>query len=327
MSKKLNPSPVSLIQSGMHKSWRNTFLLVFATVIIFCFPGCATEPVETNLLIPVDYSNIPSNMILTDFHTDRIEIKIRAHPRLIELINKKNTRYTVDLYTDLEFDPAGDSDSIETGTYLIPVEKKRIPMNPAIRILDINPSYLNVQLEKTEKKVFRVTVPYIGNPPTGYIALEAAANPATVELSGTLDQINAIRQLKTKPIDLSNAKEDFKKEIPLDLNNPKLISASTPIIVVSVPIQQQLVTKHITQIPIKLINCPYKTSLEPSDISITIKGPFETLGNRLILDQIHSFIDLKGLLPGIYVRHAHINIPVDLIMTNASPQVFTITIE
>lgn len=311
----------------MRKSWQTTLLLFLFTCITFCFPGCTTEPIETDLLIPIDYANIPEDMILTDFHTDTIEIKIKAHPKLIELINTKNTRYTVDLYTDLEFDPVGDSDSIETGTYLIPVEEERIPMNPAIRIVNVNPSYLNVQLEKKEKKTFRVTVPYVGSPSTGYIALEAAAMPATVELTGTLDQINAIQQLKTKPIDLSNAKEDFKKEIPLDLNNPKLISASDPIIVVTVPIQQQLVTKKMTDIPVRLMNSHYEASLEPPGITITIKGPFETLGNKMILDQIYSFIDLHGLEPGIYVRNAIINIPVNLVMTDAAPQVFTIKIE
>lgn len=311
----------------MRKSFQKTVLFLFFIFITFFFTGCTAEPVETDLLIPVDYSNIPDNMILTDFRTDKIEIKIKARPKLIEQINKKNTRYTVDLYTDLEFDPAGDSDSIETGTYLIPVEGKRIPMNPSIKILNINPSYLNIQLEKKEKKTFQVTVPYVGSPPTGYIALEAAAEPATVELTGTLDQINAIGQLKTKPIDLSNAREDFKKEIPLDLNHPKLISSSDPIIVVTVPIQQQLVTKKITDIPVRMMNSPYITSLEPPSISITIKGPFETLGNKMILDQIYSFIDLNGLAPGIYVRHAYINIPVNLVMTEAVPQVFTIKIE
>jgi hypothetical protein len=38
-------------------------------------------------------------------------------------------------------------------------------------------------------------------------------------------------------------------------------------------------------------------------------------------------MDLEGLQPGVYARHAYIHIPVDLIMTNASPQVFTVKIE
>ena len=312
----------------MHKFKRYcNILILLLFLILFCLPGCTTEPVETDLLLPVDFSNIPENLILTSFHTDKIEIRIQAHPNLIELINKKNLHYPVDLYTDLEFDPAGNSDSIEPGSYVFPVEEKRIPMDRGIKILSINPSYLSVQLEKKVSKTFKVTVPYIGTPATGHIALDAATEPASVELTGAASLIQSIKELKTKPIDLTNASEDFKKKMPLDLENPSIISSSDPIIIVSVPIQQQLVSKTIENIPIQIWNSTLKVNIEPSKITIQIKGPFETLNNKEITDQIYSFIDLKGLAPGVYARHAYINIPWDLIMTNAVPQVFTIKIE
>ena len=187
-------------------------LILLLFLILFCLPGCTTEPVETDLLLPVDFSNIPENLILTSFHTDKIEIRIQAHPNLIELINKKNLHYPVDLYTDLEFDPAGDSDSIEPGSYLFPVEEKRIPMDRGIKILSINPSYLSVQLEKKVSKTFKITVPYIGTPAKGHIALDAATEPASVKLTGAASLIQSIKELKTKPIDLANASEDFKKK-------------------------------------------------------------------------------------------------------------------
>lgn len=300
------------------------FLLVF---IVFGLSSCTTEPVETDLLLPVNFSNVPENMVLTSFHTDKIEIRIQAHPNLIELINKKNIHYPVDLYTDLEFDPAGDSDSIEPGSYLFPVEEKRIPMDRGIKILSIKPSYLSVQLEKKIKKTFKITVPYIGTPAKGHIALDAATEPASVELIGAASLIQSIKELKTKPIDITNANESFKKKIPLDLENPSIISSSDPIIIVRVPIQQQRISKTIENIPIQVWNSTLKVNIEPSKINIRIKGPFETLNNKEITDQIYSFIDLKGLGPGVYARHAYINIPWDLIMSDAVPQVFTIKIE
>jgi hypothetical protein len=45
------------------------------------------------------------------------------------------------------------------------------------------------------------------------------------------------------------------------------------------------------------------------------------------LNQIYAFIDLGDLKSGVYARHAYVNIPVDLIMTEAVPQVFTVKIE
>jgi YbbR-like protein len=328
MLKKSNPLLVSSIRSGMHKLrfYSNTLILL-SFFIFFNFPGCTTEPVETDLLLPVDFSNIPDNMVLTNFNTDKIEIKILADPKLMERINNENTRYTVDLYTDLEFDPAGDSVSIEPGAYFIPVEEKRIPMDRTIKILSITPPYLSVQLERKVSKTFKITVPYIGTPAKGHIVLAAATEPASVELIGATSLIQSIKELKTKPIDLANASESFKKKIPLDLENPSIISSSDPIIIVSVPIKQQLVSRAIENIPIQIWNSTSKVTIEPSKITIQVKGPFDTLSNKEITDQIYSFIDLKGLAPGVYARHAYINIPGDLIMTDADPQVFTVKIE
>ncbi len=294
---------------------------------LFFLCACNSQPVETDLLIPVDFSNVPDNLVLTSFHTDKIEIKIQAEPELLDKINRENTRYSVDLYTDLEFDPAGDSDSIEPGVYLIPVEKSRIPMDPAIKILSINPPYLSVSLEKKLTKRFQVNVPYTGKPAKGYIALDAAALPASVELTGPASVIENIRELKTKPVDITNAHENFKKELPLDLPGSSIKASPDHIIAVTIPIQQKLLEKAMENIPVQVWGSTRRVTIEPDCISIRIKGPFEIANNKKITDKIYSFIDLKGLGPGVYARHAYINIPAGLVMTDASPRVFTVKIE
>ena len=310
------------------KNLRNTIFSFFLLFLFSCtIFSCTIEPVETDILLPVDFSNIPEDMVLTYHHTDKIEIRIQANPRLIEMINKETILYPADLYTDLAFDPAGDLNSIEPGSYVLPVDKTRIPMDPAIKILDITPSYLSVRLENKITKTFKITVPYMGKPAKGHLALEPACEPATVELTGAESLLNDITQLKTKPIDITGAGEDFKKKVPLDLENPLLYSSSNTMFLVTIPIQQQMVTKTIVDLPIQIWNTSSNVKIEPPVITIKIKGPFDTLGNKSILDEIYAFMDLKDLKTGVYARQAYINIPVDLIMTGADPQVFTVKIE
>lgn len=299
-------------------------LLLF--VSLFLMGGCNTEPVETDLLFPVDFSNVPENMVLTEFHTDNIEIRIRAAPRLMERLNTETLRYPVDLYTDLAFDPAGDFDSIEPGEYLIPVYKKRIPMNPAIKILAVKPAYVSVRLEKKVRKFFQIKVPYTGTPAQGYTALDAVADPPGVELMGPESVIESISELQTKPIDLANVNEGFKKKIPLDLEDPSVVFFPDQVVTVTVLVEQQLVSKTIENIPVLAWNTAFPVKIEPAGITVSIKGPFEKLSKKEVLGRIYSYVDLKDMKPGIYVRHAYINMPVDLIMTDASPQVFTIKI-
>lgn len=311
---------MSLMPLGMHR-------LKIITVLLGCLLlSCTSEPVQTDLLLPVDFSNVPASMMLTNFHTDKIEVKIEAPVHLIEQIHGENIGYAVDLYTDLEFDPAGASDSIEPGAYLIPVEKRRIPIHPDISIVSIRPSYLSVQLEKKLEKTFTIRVPYEGKPAKGYIALAPIVKPSSVTLSGAASFILSMKELHTTPIDLAGIKKTFKKELPLDLDTPLLVSSGRRTIFVEVPIHHKLVSKTIEKIPVQLYNCPYTATIEPSTITIEVKGPFETLGNKDMMDQIYSFVDIGDLKPGVYARHVMINVPVDLMMTRALPQIFTITV-
>lgn len=303
------------------------WLFVYFFLMAFSFTGCAADVVETDLLLPVDFANIPDNMILAGFHTDKIEIKIQAPQQLIEEIQAKSPRYPVDLYTDLAFDPAGDSVSIEPGEYLLPVEQARISLQPGIKILSFNPSYLSVTLEKKIRKSFKIIVPYTGQPAQGHRVLDAATEPSSIELIGSFSVIQAINELKTKPIDLTDARESFKKNIPLDLENTSVFSESGLIVTVSVPIQEVLAIKTIEDLSIQIRNTNLKGSIEPPQITIRVKGPFETLNNREIMDQIQAFIDLKDLQPGVYARHIYIDVPVGLLMAEAIPQVFTVKIE
>ncbi|HCY88143.1 MAG TPA: hypothetical protein DHV36_23605 [Desulfobacteraceae bacterium] len=302
-------------------------ICLLAPAFFLFHTGCTVEPVESDFLLPVDFANVPDDMVLTNFHTDKIEIRIKGDPRKIEHLSGENILYSADLYTDLEFDPAGDSDSIEPGHYLLPVDRTRIPLDPSITVLDISPSYLSVRLEKKITRTFKVTVPYTGKPAKGHLALAPACDPPTVELTGAQTLIEKIDTLQTKPVDITGASEGFKKEVPLDLENPLLFSSGQAMFIVTVPIQSQTGKRTLADLPIRLTNSPKKVSIKPETITVEIKGPVDALSSKAITDEIYAFMDLKGLTPGVHARHAYINIPVDLVMTNADPQVFTVKIE
>jgi hypothetical protein len=310
---------------GHHKTRFSSFL----SILLLALLSCAPDPVETHLLLPVEFTNVPRGMIVTQFRTDKIEIHIQADPRLIQKLSEKPIHYPADLYTDLDIDPAGTpaSMSIGPGYYLLPVDKRRIPMDPSITILEISPSYLGVRLEKKITREFKVEVPCSGAPPEGLIALAPAPDPPSVILTGAESLIDDIQTVKTRPVDLTQARESFKKEVPLDLETPRYVTTETPIIVVSVRIQEEQVEKTIQDLPIQILNCPYAARIEPEVMTIAVKGPYSIIHNRETLDGIYAFLDLADVAPGVYARHTYINIPVGLTMTRSDPRVFTVTIE
>lgn len=299
------------------------------TILLLSVWSCAPEPVDTHLLLPVEFTNVPKGMIVTQYRTDKIEIHIQGDPRLIETLSEKPIHYPADLYTDLDIDPAGmpESISIGPGYYLLPVDKRRIPVDPAITILDISPSYLGVRLEKKITREFKVEVPCSGTLPEGLIALTPAPDPPSVVLTGAESLINEIQTVRTRPIDLTQVKESFKKEVPLDLESPRYVTTDTPIIKVSVRIQEAQVEKTVENLSIQILNCPFPARIEPDVMTLSVKGPYSLVHNKETLDRIYAFLDLEGIKPGVYARHTYINIPVGLTLTRSDPRVFTVTIE
>ena len=305
----------------------NKAKLIF--LFFFLFFSCNEAPIETNLLLYVDYLNIPEDMVLASFNTDKIEIRVRAGAKQIKELNNKDARYTVDIYTDIESDPVGASDSIEPGSYLIPIYKRRLPMNRSIEILSIKPYYLNVKLEKKVSKSFFVKIFYTGTPAHGYMVSDALVEPAIIKLTGPASHINSISELHTKVVDLSNAAENFKIKVPLDLEGLAITAFPDSVVTADIKLEQQQIIKSIENIPVQVLGSSSKLKqikIDPPEISIKIRGYYEIINNKEVLDKIEAYVDIKDIKPGVHERYVSINIPPGLIMTDASPLRFQFTV-
>lgn len=302
------------------------FFIIIVLSLIF-FQGCASKPKETALLLPVDFLSMPSDLVKTRPFTKNIEIHIKGPARLIKQISTDNLSYHVDLYTDLASDPAGDSGAVEPGLYSIPVIKERIPLLPGVTITSISPSFIMIRLQKLITRLFPIEVPYTGKPAPGYMALPAKPAPGKVELKGADSIINAIKSVKTTPVDISGSKETFKKEMPVDLDKTSGVRALPRIIVVSVPIEQETIIRTFKHIAVKTKNNAMGATITPGEIQIRVKGYANILKEKNINDKFKIYIDLSGLKSGIYVRRANITLPVGLMLISAKPEIFTVKIQ
>ena len=311
----------------MHKTVKNDRFLfcIVLFILISAIAGCNKKPVETNLLLPVEFSSIPSNLILTSPSVDKLEIHVRGSSEQIKIIKTMDLKYSVDLFSDLASDPAEEKVFIEPSIYYIPVLKKRIFLPQGVEILSVKPSYIKVSLERKVIKSFTVSAPYTGEVAVGHVALSARIEPSKIILTGPESAIGSIKNIKTKPMDLTGVNESFKKKMPLDFKGLN-IKSQPSIVTVFVPIEKKQITKVFKDIPIELKNAKKNDIVTPSKIKLTIKGGHDMLTRKEIKDKIKVSIDIKGLKSGIYVRRAVIDLPLELIMTDAEPEVFTVKV-
>lgn len=244
----------------------------------------------------------------------------------MDRIHSMNIEYYVDLFTELASDPAGFRSGIEPGLYTIPVIEKRIGLPGTALIMDITPSHIRVDLERRAVKTLPVTVPYIGKPAPGHIALLAETDPETVRVEGAESTIGSLEAITTKPVELNQTESTFKKKVPLDLED-SLITSSTRIVTATVPVKKKKVSRSFDDLTVKVKNAFYPCSIVPPGISITVKGPYDLVHKNGLEDMLDIFIDLDGLNPGVYNRMAIIELPADLLLIRAKPEIFTVKIE
>ena len=70
----------------------------------------------------------------------------------------------------------------------------------------------------------------------------------------------------------------------------------------------------------------YPFKISPPAIEITVKGPARSVNFLPSDPDFDVYVDLKGLVPGVYVRRAVILLPLPTTLVKATPELFTVHI-
>ena len=269
---------------------------------------------KTDIFIPIDFGKIPDGLSIIDPPLKGIEVRIRCPESLVKTLSEIKSRYLLDL------------SDINEGVNNIPIRKDNIKLPSGISIINITPSFLTLKVEKELKKELPVIVSFSGKPATGFFTY-AVTRPSSVMLKGPVNILGPIEKIFTKPIDVNGLSESFKKEIALDLPECLDIISFSGIILAEVFIEEQIVAREFKNIPVKGKDSTYTFSITPPVIDIEIKGPVNVLEKFYQDNGLEVCVDLKGLKPGVYVKHASIILPVKTILVWVKPEIFTVKIE
>ncbi len=288
--------------------------------------GCTPESVETDLLVPVQFSAMPSGLAKTSFHTHSIEVRVKGSLRQIHRVETLNLTYLVDLYADLTSDPADGTAFISPSFYAIPVIKDRLAIPPGVKITQITPAFITVQLDRKESRKVPVEVVLTGQPAMGYEVAHTKADPEILVLTGPESVLKKITVIQTKPVDITGADNTLQKPGAVALDALGFSMPDT-LVTVTVAIRKKIVTHTYAAVPVAIHNGPSDVEITPHDIEITLKGPLNVFKNNSDLPDFQVYIDLEDLPAGVYVRPAVIAVPVGLVLVEAKPENFTVKIK
>lgn len=297
-------------------SFRNLIgliLFLFIGIGIFLlWPYVSVQ--ETDVFIPIDTEKVPEGLIITNGPFSGIKAHVRGPKSIIRTLPNLKIRYTIDL------------SRVNIGVNVIPIHQNQIPLPDAISILKINPDSIAVKVENEINKKLPVNISLSGKPAKGFIVTGTSAKPMSVILQGPEQMLEQINAVSTKPINIKGLSGSFKKEVALDLmENLKLVDSSI-IVLASIFIEEQMITKTFDNIPVQGDGSPYEYRIIPPVIMIEVKGPANTIEKLYGNNSLQVYVDLKGLTPGVYNKRATIPLPVKTTLIDAEPENFKVKI-
>jgi YbbR domain-containing protein len=264
--------------------------------------------------IAVAFNNLADNLLLVNATPDSVRLSVSDAASALTTIHTNQITCRVDV------------SGLGEGTHTLPVRPADVGLPRGVSLQAILTPSLTVRLERVSQRTAGVIAILEGHPAPGYTVAAVSLQPNRILLKGTANMLAGIDTVETRPINLEDASETFRKEVPLNL--PAAIAVDPPlrIVVAHVEIKERIITRKLENIPVSVKGASADIRIHPGEITLTVKGP-EKIVNAIETDPAFAVtVDPSNLPTGSHSIKAAINLPVRTSLVSVSPERFSVTI-
>lgn len=287
-----------------------SLILGVATVVLIS----RTEKQEREIAIAVTFDNLPDELMLMDAPRHSVRLLVSDSASSLQTIDANETSCRVDL------------SGLGEGTHTLAVRPADVGLPRGVSLKSLLTPSLTIRLERLYQKTAEVIAILEGHPAPGFAVAAVSLQPNRILLKGTAAMLAGIETVETRSIDLEDASESFKKEVPLNL--PEAIAVDPPLrfVVALVEIKERIITRVLESIPVSVKGASAGFRIDPDAIMLTVRGP-EAIVNTIETDPDFAVtVDLGDLATGSHSLKAVITLPVRTTLVRVSPERFSVTI-
>ncbi|TET96454.1 MAG: hypothetical protein E3J29_05545, partial [Dehalococcoidia bacterium] len=220
----------------------NVGLAAFSVVLGFAlwiFVTDTESPTRSGVLpfeLEVEAVNVPGDLALAGSPVN-VRVKVEVADDAWGTLSAADFKATADL------------EGLQAGTYDLPVGVEALTGRGGLRVTQVVPATVEVDLRSLFSKSVSVTPKPEGEPPQGYEVSAPEIDTKTVLVTGTQDRVNLVSQVVAR-LDLSGRTEDITQAVRLEAldsrGNPVTGVALEPSVVnVSVDIEQRQFSRSL----------------------------------------------------------------------------------
>ena len=148
------------------------------------------QPAEIALSVPIEFYNTPEHLEISSERIQRAEVRVQGPARVL----RQMTNADIDAVIDLAGSRVGEHTFDLTAKQI-----RHVPHN--VQIVQVVPSQLRLELDRSASKVVDVTPRVIGTFAAGYRLGEVQVSPEKITIVGPQSRLNNIESAITDPVD------------------------------------------------------------------------------------------------------------------------------
>lgn len=276
--------------------------LALALALWFVIAGEASS--EMGLSVPLELQNFPRELELTGEPVDRVEVRLRATPGVIQRLGPGDVSAQVDL--------AGAGE----GERIVHMTENAIRTPFGVKVVKITPSILTLTLERTVEKTVPVRPRLTGRPAPGFEVGEVVALPEEVKIAGPRSRVREIESAFTEPVSVEGADATLTDQVALGLEDPLLRIQGSPRVGVTARVRPVHERRVFDGLAVAVRGG--SAALSPSRVRVVLEGPADVL-RRVEEGSVRPYVDVTRLAgtvraivavelvpgpPGVSVHHA-----------------------
>lgn len=290
----------------------NFGLKVLAVVIALGLWFAGHRDVERAVEVPVEFRNIPSDLMVIDNRIDYVVLRLNGPRTLVSTLDADDLKLALDLH------------GAKPGSVSYPLDSNSFSFPRGVTIARITPPVVHLRLEPVIKRVLPVTIRFANKPPFGYKVAETSLEPAQVSVQGPAEEVQRLVSVETVPIDIEESRSSVKRKVRLSADG-KPFSISPDQVEVAIRLEEEEISREFGSVDVEAKGVSGTYSVNPPSVYLRLAGPKHILG-KLELGADQLYLNLKGLEAGDHVVPLSISLPPEVKVVEQRPQRFKVRI-
>lgn len=273
--------------------WLMRIISILLAVFLWIYVTNELNPTKEQVLrqIPIETRGLETGLVVGDM-PDNVSLRVQGNQNVMADLTGKSVEVWVDL------------NGVREGNALVPVQVK---LPAGVRLMDISPGKVTVQIERIVEKHVRVKVETTSRPADGYRQMKPAAKPSQVVIKGPESVLAAVDAAAAR-VDMQGRTGNVLETVPVQLIDRQGRVVDNPGVAV-VPGQVEVFVPVVNELPSKTVPVRVTVTGIPAEgqvVGEVIPEPrtVTVTGRREVLDGIREIateaVDVTGAKEDVF---------------------------